>query len=686
MTTAAQLCAFVVHATKSTVGPPVAIARPRLMTMLFPRPASDPIQVGPYTLTECIGQGGMAVVYKATRQGPGDFEKTVVVKAMLPGLAQKRDLVELFRAEARLMAQLDHPNIVQVHDAGMAGSVPYLVMEYLNGRNLTQLRTALHASGERVPVDAAVAIMRHVCRALGYAHEFTDGDGNRRQIIHRDVSPSNVMVCRDGTVKLLDFGVAKVTGEFDREATRSFRGKYAYMAPEQVLRGPLDRRIDVFAAGIVLHELLTGRRLFACDSELETLERVVRAEVPPPSRDNPDVPRSLDAVVLKALRRDPAARYRNGNEMADALEQCGVRPAGRRALAELMARACPAGYVTCEVCGKMVALGAVCDECGTAAPHEEGAAFDDEPEPLPPPPAVPRGDVSRRGPHLRLVRTVADSAPLELPPPIPEARGARPLPYDIEPASGPVPLPSLAQDDTHETEVRTTKLEPEASSIPTRPTGVDLVPGPMVVVHVHEGSVPTAAAAAQARPVDVAPPTEPPPSVAPRAAAPSPSIAAPIAPAAAIAPPTPIARPATDLSVPSLRTPPRAVAGVIVAVTLLAAAGAIALVLWLGGRTAAAPPSAAVVTAPTLAPSVEAPAPAVPAAAPAPAPPSSVTPTSTKTASSAPVTRTSAPAPAATRPTSASHEATARKRRATPPSSAPSIRAGRLVDPFAGSE
>jgi serine/threonine protein kinase len=385
--------------------------------MLFPRPASEPITVGPYTLSELIGQGGMAVVYKAKRQGPAGFEKNVVVKAMLPGLIDRKELVDLFRAEAKLSAQLNHPNIVQVNDFGVADDVPYLVMEFLNGRNLTQLRGALEASSGgapgKLPIGAALAIARDMCHALGYAHDFVDSEGKRRQIIHRDVSPSNVMLCRDGMVKLLDFGVAKVAGQFEAEVTQSFRGKYAYMAPEQVNRQAIDRRVDVFAAGIVLHEMLTGKRLFAASNELETLERVAHARVVAPSVDNPEVPRKLDALVKKALSRDPAQRFSSGREMAEALEELNAKAWSRRKLASWLTQLFPEAFtVTCEVCGKQVVPADECAECGTFAPSQETdvapismpsiPAIDSQPLPLPPPPDS--GKVAR----LQVVRTPVD--------------------------------------------------------------------------------------------------------------------------------------------------------------------------------------------------------------------------------------------------------------------------------------
>jgi serine/threonine protein kinase, bacterial len=300
----------------------------------------NPGSFGAFRLLEQLGQGGMAIVYRAQQEGARGFQRDVVLKAMLPSLIKSAPLVEMFEAEARLTAQLRHPNIVQVEDFGVAGGIPYLIMEFLDGRNLSQLRNALHKLKRRLPIGVAVSVARDLCMALGYAHQFVASDGRRMQIIHRDVSPSNVMVLRDGTVRLLDFGVAKMSSEAGQAVTTSLKGKFAYMAPEQVNQEPIDRRCDVFAAGIVLHEMLVGKRLFGTKSELETLRRVSLAEAAPPSLANPEVPPALDAVVMRALSRHPSDRYDSGREMAAALEALGLA-APRRALAQLIAEIAP---------------------------------------------------------------------------------------------------------------------------------------------------------------------------------------------------------------------------------------------------------------------------------------------------------------------------------------------------------
>jgi serine/threonine protein kinase len=326
---------------------------------------------GAYYLTDCIGQGGMAVVYRAKREGWSGFEKTVVVKAMLPALAAHREHVDRFIAEAKIQAQLSHPGIVQVHDFGVFQGTPYLVMEHLNGVNLSQMLNALAQAKRSMPIPVALVIATQMCHALGYAHAFRDSSGLRRQIIHSDVSPSNVMVCRDGSVKLLDFGVAKVIDAFDYDTSMTVQGKFPYMSPEQVNRLPVDRRADVFAAGIVVHEMLAGRRLFAAPTELETLRRVDACEVAPPSVYNPQVSLGLDGVVLRALSRDPSGRFDSGDDMAAALMQVERVSSGRQRVAEFLAQLFPSTFAAvCELCGKQAAPGFACGECGNVIPPE----------------------------------------------------------------------------------------------------------------------------------------------------------------------------------------------------------------------------------------------------------------------------------------------------------------------------
>jgi serine/threonine protein kinase len=330
----------------------------------------------------------MAVVLKATRQHPAGFSKTVVIKTILPSLSSPRTF-ELFGAEARLSAMLSHPNIVQVYDFGVADGVPFLVLEYLEGHSVDRLRRELVRRRVTLPVGAALRIAYDLCQALAYAHHFVDPKGERRQIIHRDVSPSNIMICRNGVVKLLDFGVAKITHENWRGRTNSFHGKYSYMAPEQVSEGVIDRRVDVFAAGIVLHELLSGRRLFGGGGELDTLKKVALARVEPPSLFNPDVPRALDRVTLKALSRDPDARYASAQEMIADLEGLKEQFFTQKQLALFCADFLPEGRMArCHRRGESLVAGVPHASAEPDAPITSQDAPPTRPTP----------------PHLRLVR------------------------------------------------------------------------------------------------------------------------------------------------------------------------------------------------------------------------------------------------------------------------------------------
>ena len=294
--------------------------------------------IGPYRILELLGQGGMANVYRARlRSGVGP---EVVVKSMLPHLAKVPALVEMFAVEARLTSQLQHRNIVRVENHGVHAGTPYLTMELLDGRNLSQLRLVLRRSKRRMPIAIAMRIAHDLGAALGCAHAFVDPHGRQMQIIHRDVSPSNVMVGRDGSVKLLDFGVARLSSAAGHVITRSLKGKFAYMAPEQVNELPVDRRCDVFAAGIVLHEMLTNRRLFAGKSERETLRRVSAVEALAPSLSNAAVPPELDEIVMRALSPRPEDRFDSGKELAEALASLGSL-ASTKEVAAFIARTVP---------------------------------------------------------------------------------------------------------------------------------------------------------------------------------------------------------------------------------------------------------------------------------------------------------------------------------------------------------
>jgi serine/threonine protein kinase len=290
---------------------------------------------GPYVLRQRLGVGGMASVWTAV-DGDG---RELVVKRMLPSLAADDELAAMFDREATLSARLRHPNIVRVLGHGSYEGERYLAMERLRGRDAATVMMELVRRGPPPPgLGALVAL--GLSRALAYVHALAGDDGAPLGLVHRDVSLSNVMLGFDGSVKLLDFGVAK---ELARERSQKtqvgvLKGKWSYLAPEQVEGGASDHRADLFALGIVTWEMLTGRRLFKGATGLETLEKVRAAEVAAPSTVNPAVPAALDAIVLQALAREPEARWPSAAAMGDALD--GVVAAlgfGARELGRAMA-------------------------------------------------------------------------------------------------------------------------------------------------------------------------------------------------------------------------------------------------------------------------------------------------------------------------------------------------------------
>ncbi len=278
-----------------------------------PANARVPRQFGRYQLVSRMGHGGMAEIWRALDESG----RTVVVKRMLPDLADSDEVVDMFRQEASLSTRFRHPGIVTGYDSGEVDGEPFLAMEYLAGRNLNQVMGTLANLG-RPPVGFGVYVAHELCRALAYVHSVTDSDGELLQLVHRDVSPANVMIGSDGAVKLLDFGIAKPLNDPSRERTQAgiLKGKMAYLSPEGVEERALDHRSDQFAVGIVLHEMLTGRRLFRCANDLETLRKVVAADVAAPSSINPAVPPELDRICLKALSRNRKDRFASCRDMA----------------------------------------------------------------------------------------------------------------------------------------------------------------------------------------------------------------------------------------------------------------------------------------------------------------------------------------------------------------------------------
>jgi serine/threonine protein kinase len=291
-------------------------------------PASQPTRVlkagdklGRFELIRQIAVGGMAELYLARTVGIEGFEKLVVVKRILPLYLANPSFVSRFLNEARLAATLLHPNVVQVYDIGNEGGDYFFAMEYVHGEDLSLVVAAANTAGMPLSLDATLTIATGLCAGLHYAHEKTDPDGKPLEIVHRDVTPSNVLVSYDGTVKLADFGIARAMASGAATTSGGRKGKVDYMSPEQCqARKGLDRRSDVFSVGMVLYELTVGRLPFSGETAYVVLDQIVNQDAPPPSRIVHGYPPQLEKIVLRALRRDPAERYPTALELQSALE------------------------------------------------------------------------------------------------------------------------------------------------------------------------------------------------------------------------------------------------------------------------------------------------------------------------------------------------------------------------------
>ncbi|MBL8635371.1 MAG: protein kinase [Myxococcales bacterium] len=276
-------------------------------------------QLGPYTLVKKIAVGGMAEIYHAIVPDTEPLRQ-VAIKVIHPNNSEDPDFVRMLLDEARLAVRLKHPNIVTTYDLGKEKEQYYLVMELVEGVDLFRLEQRSTEHRLSIPVPLAAYIVREVARGLHFAHELTDATGKPLQVVHRDVSPQNVLLSYSGEVKITDFGIAKAEGRSEQTQIGIIKGKYYYMSPEQSAGQPLDRRTDIFACGILLYEMLAGEMLYFDQSVEKLLDKVRKAEVPPLARRRPDVPAELERIMLRALKRRPEDRYRSGEELAQALD------------------------------------------------------------------------------------------------------------------------------------------------------------------------------------------------------------------------------------------------------------------------------------------------------------------------------------------------------------------------------
>jgi len=277
--------------------------------------------LGRYRVVDEIGVGGMASVHLARMDGAGGFQKWVAIKKIHPHLIEDEQFIHMFLDEARIAARISHPNVAQVFDLGVHENTYWIAMEYLHGEPLREVMRHNEEHHLATPPELAARMVADAAEGLHAAHELRGKNGEPLNLVHRDVSPHNLFVTYDGMVKVVDFGIAKVSGRLSSTRAGTLKGKLAYMSPEQVRGGAIDRRTDIFALGVVLWELTTGQRLFRMDSDLETLEKVQACVVPPPSSVRPDYPAELESVVMHALQRRADVRFQTARELSRALQQ-----------------------------------------------------------------------------------------------------------------------------------------------------------------------------------------------------------------------------------------------------------------------------------------------------------------------------------------------------------------------------
>ncbi len=281
---------------------------------------TSPISFGKYDLLERINVGGMAEVFRAKAYGVEGFERLVAVKRILPNIAEDQEFIRMFIDEAKIAVQLNHANIAQIFDLGVEDDSYYIALEHIHGRDLRAVYDRCRNRRQLIPVSHACFVAMKLCEGLDYAHNKRDQAGRMLGLVHRDVSPQNILVSFDGEVKIIDFGIAKAVGKGPVTQAGILKGKFGYMSPEQVRGLPIDRRSDIFSCGIVLYELLTGQRLFVGESDFATLEKVRNVEIIPPRDINPSIPDELERIVLSALASTSEDRYQNAIDLHDELQ------------------------------------------------------------------------------------------------------------------------------------------------------------------------------------------------------------------------------------------------------------------------------------------------------------------------------------------------------------------------------
>lgn len=359
---------------------------PKPKTAEPPAPTGTPF--GQYELIEHIATGGMAEVYKARMKGLEGFQKIVAIKRILPHLTDNDEFVTMFIDEAKLAAQLQHPNIIHIYDLGRIERSYYIAMEYIDGLDLRTILGKLQAKGLRFPLNLALYVGARLADALDYAHRKRDFKGQAMALVHRDVSPQNVLISYEGEIKLCDFGIAKAASKASHTRAGALKGKLQYMSPEQAWGKDIDYRSDIFSLGLVLYEMILGQKAFSGDSELSILEQVRSPKIVPPRQVDPSLPQEVEEILLKALRENREERYQTAAAMAKDLEATirNQEPAPSAAslsafLCELVGRERPSLVTELPTTVKM--------PTPPPPPSKEAAAPKSEPKPVPAPKVIP---------------------------------------------------------------------------------------------------------------------------------------------------------------------------------------------------------------------------------------------------------------------------------------------------------
>lgn len=347
-------------------------------------PSGIPDRVGDYILAERVGYGGMADVFRAERRSLGGFVKTVAIKRILPHLLGNENFVKMFIDEARIAASLSHANIVSIYDFGQTGDELFLVMEFVDGYSLLTVMRNLAERGRPLPLRHALFITLEVCKGLQAAHSRIV-HGSSAPVVHRDISPQNILVSHGGEVKITDFGVAKAHGRISTTQADTLKGKISYMAPEHMRGEDVDARSDIFSVGVVLHEMLSGTRLFRGVHQADTLMQVLHKDIPEPSAVRLKLPAEIDRITMKALARERGSRYQRvaelGRDISQFLLATGIEATGF-AFADFLAGAMPEGSGRASpkkpAVGDSRQLGQILDDLGGSPPEPASGALKDE--------------------------------------------------------------------------------------------------------------------------------------------------------------------------------------------------------------------------------------------------------------------------------------------------------------------